>query len=660
MRLRLLAVLPTVLLLIFLLPAPDSDAAKTVSDTVVDEIDGLSEPDGVRAHGATHMSARVRTPIAFSMLAFTAPPGAQISFRTSVDGETWTPWAEAEEPEGVGPDQGTDEAMRAAPDHRRSGEPMWVGEAAWLQARVDGAALDDIQADLIDSMGLSRSLWKRAGDAVRAAWRGSGPAVAQAGGQPRIVTRGQWGADESLRKGGPDYAGRARYGVLHHTVGSNSYTAAQAPGVVRGIYAYHTRSRGWSDIGYNFLVDRFGNVYEGRHGGVDRAVIGAHALGFNTGGIGVAMMGSYDTAAVPKATRGAVIDLLAWKFAVHGIDPGGSVSITSTCGGSSCKHASGKVVKLPTLFGHRDVGYTACPGAKGYAALPGLRTAIGKRQVDVLVNHSVAPATATRSPAGLARPLDFAVDLLPAGPWEFVIKYDDGTVMHQESGTGGKARTRWAGRANMPTGTYWYKFTSGSRTPAIGSFTVRNAPFVPPFSDDDGSVHVAGITDLFNRGITRGCTATTFCPGQMVSRGQMASFLTRTMDHLDVAYTAAARDWFTDDSASTHQRAINDLAENDIAPGCSGDQFCPREAALRGDVALWIAQAFDLQAGTTDHFSDDDGEPYEWAINALADAGLTEGCEPDRYCSRQATSRGQMASFLSRTIAKGTADGILN
>ena len=660
MRLRLLALLPTVLLLVFLIPAPDSAAsAGEVVDTVVDEMDDLSQA-GRGAQGSTQVSSPVQTPIEFSMLAFTAPPGAEISFRTSVNGANWTPWTPAEEPEGVGPDHGTDEALGAAPDHRRSGEPMWVGNAGWLQARVDGAPLDDIQVDLIDSMGLSRTLWERAGDAVRAAWRGSAGAVAQAGGQPPIVTRKQWGADESLRKGKADYAGQARYGVLHHTVGSNNYTAAQAPGVVRGIYAYHTKSRGWSDIGYNFLVDRFGTVYEGRHGGVQRAVIGAHSLGFNTNGIGVAMMGSYDSVAVPKATRNAVVDLLAWKFAIHGIDPGGTVSVTSTCGGASCKHAKGKVVKLPTLFGHRDVGFTACPGAKGYAALPGLRTAIGKQQVDVLVNHSVAPSKATLSSDGLDRPLDFAVDLLPAAAWDFVVKYDDGTVMYEESGKGGEARVQWSGTRDMPAGTYWYKFTSGSRSPAIGKFTVQAAPFTPPFSDDETSVHVEGITDLFNRGITKGCTTTKFCPTDTVSRGQMASFLTRTMDHLDVAYPAATRDWFTDDSASTHHGAINALAQSQIAPGCSGEQFCPREAVLRGDVALWIAQAFDLQPGGTDHFTDDDGKHYEWAINALADVGLTEGCEDDRYCDVQPTSRGQMASFLSRTIAKGTADGILD
>jgi N-acetylmuramoyl-L-alanine amidase/S-layer homology domain len=565
MRLRLLTVLPTVLLSTFLLAAPDTDpAADTIVDTVVDEMDGLGRADGPRPAPGAVISEPIRTPIEFSMLAFTAPTGARISYRTSTDGSAWTAWTQAEAAEGVGPDRGTGEARRAAPDHRRSGEPMWVGQASYLQARVTGAALNEVDVDLIDSMGLSRSLWERARDALRSAWRGGGTVATSAPGQPPIVTRAGWGADESLRSGTPAYAGRARYAVLHHTAGTNDYTATESPGVVRGIYAYHTRSRGWSDIGYNFLVDRFGTIYEGRRGGLDRAVIGAHALGFNTGGIGVSMMGNHDTAAVSKATRGAVIRLLAWKLALHGIDPGGKVSITSTCTGA-CKHPKGTAIRLPTLFGHRDIGYTSCPGANGYAALPGLRTAIGARQ----------------------------------------------------------------------------------DTPA---------PFTPPFSDDDGSVHAAGIGDLFRRGVTVGCTSSRFCPKASVNRGQMASFLARTMTHMKLPTQRSARDWFADDSGSVHEPAINMLTQSGVSAGCGDNRFCPRQPIRRGHVAEWVARAFDLQAHGVDHFTDDDGTPYEWAINALADAGLTEGCAPDRYCHSEATSRGQMASFLSRTINTVTAD----
>ncbi|MBW3604881.1 MAG: N-acetylmuramoyl-L-alanine amidase, partial [Actinobacteria bacterium] len=540
----------------------------------------------------------------------------------------------------------------------RSGEPTWVGEARWLQVSVTGAAFDDVQVDLIDSMGLSRSVLGRAGDAIRSAWRGGTTGdVAQAKGEPAVVTRSQWGADESLRSGRPSYARQASYAVLHHTVNTNDYTRAQAAGIVRGIYAYHTQSRGWSDIGYNVLVDRFGTIYEGRAGGLTRAVIGAHTLGFNTGSIGVAMIGNYDTGSVTSATRSAVAHLLAWKFAIHGIDPKGTVDITSACTGT-CKHPRGSVVTMPTLFGHRDVGQTSCPGANGYAALPGIRTAIRAQEIDIFANAVVSPDTVGATADALASPVSFSVDVIPAGDWAFVVKYDDGTVVHQQSGTGGRAEVTWKGGANLRTGRYWYKFTGGQRTPAIGTFSVERLAYDPPFSDDDTSVHADNIATLYERGVTLGCTATTFCPTHTVQRAQMASFLHRTMDNLIVPTPTPTRDWFADDNRSVHQDAINSLAEGRIVSGCTEGAFCPTRNAIRGDVAIWLASAFDLQPRGTDHFTDDDGTSYEAAINALADAGLTQGCTATTYCPDESTSRGQMASFLARAIDTLESSGL--
>ena len=101
-------------------------------------------------------------------------------------------------------------------------------------------------------------------------------------GSPPIFTRRAWNANEAIRRGAPSYASSVQFAVVHHTAGSNSYTASQSAAIVRGIEVYHVQGNGWNDIGYNFLVDRFGTVYEGRFGGIDRNVVGAHALGFNT------------------------------------------------------------------------------------------------------------------------------------------------------------------------------------------------------------------------------------------------------------------------------------------------------------------------------------------------------------------------------------------
>ena len=112
---------------------------------------------------------------------------------------------------------------------------------------------------------------------------------------PSIVPRLSWGADESIRRGPPSYAADVRFAIVHHTAGRNDYTRAEAPAIVKGIQLFHVQGNGWNDIGYNFLVDRFGTIYEGRFGGVDRNVIGAHALGFNTESVGIALLGTYGT-----------------------------------------------------------------------------------------------------------------------------------------------------------------------------------------------------------------------------------------------------------------------------------------------------------------------------------------------------------------------------
>src|SRR5439155_16912043 len=112
-----------------------------------------------------------------------------------------------------------------------------------------------------------------------------------------------------------------RYAVIHHTAGSNNYTAAQSASIVRGIYLYHVKGNGWNDIGYNFLVDKYGQVFEGRYGGVDKAVIGAHAQGFNTGSVGISVLGSYGTTRISAAAKASVEQLLAWKLDLAHVDP---------------------------------------------------------------------------------------------------------------------------------------------------------------------------------------------------------------------------------------------------------------------------------------------------------------------------------------------------
>ncbi len=148
--------------------------------------------------------------------------------------------------------------------------------------------------------------------------------------------------------------------MVHHTATSNSYSPAQSASIVRGIYVYYIQGRGYCDIGYNFLVDRYGIIFEGRYGGVDRGVIGAHATLFNTGTTGIAMIGDYGTISPTAATFNALANLIAWKMSIHQINPFYPVAYRGAI--------------LNPIIGHRDAGRvsgdpTACPGNAGEAII---------------------------------------------------------------------------------------------------------------------------------------------------------------------------------------------------------------------------------------------------------------------------------------------------
>ena len=180
--------------------------------------------------------------------------------------------------------------------------------------------------------------------------------------EPQIYSRAQWGADEKVREqSAPSYA-EVHGGFVHHTVNANDYTAAEVPGILRSIYAYHVKSRGWRDIGYNFLVDRFGRLWEGRYGGVDRPVVGAHTENYNDYGFGISAIGNFETAKPTEAMIQAEGALFAWKLSLHGV----SAAATNVKIGSR--------VFASSIMGHRDTKATACPGKYLYARIPDIRT----------------------------------------------------------------------------------------------------------------------------------------------------------------------------------------------------------------------------------------------------------------------------------------------
>lgn len=272
----------------------------------------------------------------------------------SHDADGWTGWVELHADPTHAPDDAT--ALRTVVG------PVWVGDADLVEVDVEHGALAGltVHALRIDDPPAGGSPF------------GAEPAAAAVA-QPGIVPRASWGAAPYIsgRNGCTQpSAARVRFAVLHHTVTTNAYSSAETDDQIRSVQHIHQNLEGYCDIAYNFVVDRFGRIWEGRAGGVDRGIIGGHAKGFNTGSVGVVLLGQHHpgasppSASVAPAARDAVVNLLRWKFALHGVDARARVSVTSQCDTSTgpCRYPAGRVVALPTIVGHRDVQLTACPG----------------------------------------------------------------------------------------------------------------------------------------------------------------------------------------------------------------------------------------------------------------------------------------------------------
>ncbi|MFJ7155835.1 peptidoglycan recognition protein [Streptomyces sp. NPDC101118] len=197
------------------------------------------------------------------------------------------------------------------------------------------------------------------------------------GPRPRIVTRKGWGANESLREKGFVYTGSVKAAFVHHSASGNNYKCSEAPAVLRSLYRYHVVSSGWRDFGYNFAVDKCGTVYEGRAGGVAKAVLGAHTMGFNTNSMGVAVIGTFTSSAPPAAAVKAIAQLTAWKLGLYGANPLGKATLKS---GGGNLYPKGKQVKLNVISGHRDGFATECPGKKLYGKLGTARSTSARLQ----------------------------------------------------------------------------------------------------------------------------------------------------------------------------------------------------------------------------------------------------------------------------------------
>ena len=289
-------------------------------------------------------------------------------------------------------------------------------------------------------------------------------------GSPTIIPRASWGADESIRRDKvPVYAPALRFAVIHHTVNTNNYTPAESAAIVRGDYVYHVKGNGWNDIGYNFLVDKYGQVFEGRYGGIDRAVVGAHALGFNYGSVGIALIGTYDSVGISAAARAALVRLLAWRLDVAHIDP---LSFVNVISGGNQKFPKGIPVNLRAISGHRDVYFTDCPGNALYNEIPSIAKSVaatgGPKLYAPLVQGKVGSL------------LKFTGRLSTSLPWRVTIADRSGASVVSGGGTGTAISWTYDSSKAAP-GRYAWTIAAGSTVrPATGAFTVKGATAPPP------------------------------------------------------------------------------------------------------------------------------------------------------------------------------------
>jgi hypothetical protein len=166
--------------------------------------------------------------------------------------------------------------------------------------------------------------------------------------------------------------GQVLLAFVHHTVNANDYTADQSASIVLAIDKYHRDTNGWNDIGYNFVVDQYGQVFEARAGGVEQAIVGAQAQGYNSQSTGVAVLGTFSAVPFPEPAMAALAQLIGWKLSLHGVPCEGTLAVRSG-GGDLNRYPAGMQVTLQRISGHRDGDSTSCPGDSLYAQLDDLR-----------------------------------------------------------------------------------------------------------------------------------------------------------------------------------------------------------------------------------------------------------------------------------------------
>ena len=391
----------------------------------------------------------------FSMVGLHWRGGGEVGYRVASAAGEFGPWQRAECCEQ--PDSGTGEPAPRAGWH--FGKPAWTGESEWIQYRLRG----DVQALR------AHFLWSEP-HAI------SSRRLAVADG-PAIIPRKAWRANERIVRAKPRYASKLELALVHHTAGRRPSTPAESAALVKAIQRYHVKANGWNDIGYNFLVDPFGQVFEGRVGGIEANVVGAHARGFNTGAVGVALIGDYHVGEPPSAEAlAALAALLAWRLDVAHLDP---ATLRSLVSGGNDQHPADTGVVLRSVSGHRDTDLTSCPGKHLYRHLDTVATTAAAIGLPKLFDPFVE--------GRVGEPVRITGRLSEELPWSVTISDAAETVVALGEGLGSDVDSTWDATALAEGGPFTYSIAAAGETGTVrgASGTVEDAPPPPPPPEEE-------------------------------------------------------------------------------------------------------------------------------------------------------------------------------
>ena len=331
-----------------------------------------------RSAGATSTEKLRTTTYSMVGVSWTGEETPQVEVRVRKSDE-WREWQELPLQEDL-PDGAEGAAAARGKVERHGTQPVWTGRASGVQVRVKGAQPKDLLMTLINTgpqEDVKEPAEEEADDLGSSSTNGrtarKRPRWAP---KPGTFSRAQWGANNSWRNGSPEYNSSLKQVHIHHTATSNNYSKGDVPGIIRGIYSYHTRSLGWFDIAYNFLIDKYGRAWEGRSGGVNRLVKGAHTLGFNHQSMGIALIGNFENV---RPSDNALIQterMAAWKLDMAGRDERRTVTTVSK---GSDRFPPGRKVRVWVIDGHFHTNETSCPGGELAKWLPWIRKYAYKR-----------------------------------------------------------------------------------------------------------------------------------------------------------------------------------------------------------------------------------------------------------------------------------------